>query len=214
MKHFTLFAIVGTIYAILFGGTFFFWHDKFLLFPKLSLGETKLSLDNDTDTITLLFAGDIMLDRGVEFYINQHNDWKLPFLHIADTLKNADLTFGNLESVISDKGENQGSIYSFRADPKALEGLIFAGFDVLSVANNHSLDYGSDALLDSIQRLKDSGIVPIGGGSNRYEANAPVFKRYYTSKYDSAGTIIAILAYTTMGSPLWHLPVGHLGTSG
>ncbi len=196
MKHSILIVIAITIYAILLGGSMLFWQDKF----QASLVSPPKPKE---DTITLLFAGDIMLDRGVEFYITQHNDWKWPFLLIADTLQGADLAFGNLESVISDKGENQGSIYSFRAEPKALEGLIFAGFDVLSVANNHSLDYGSDALQDSIQRLKDSGIVPIGGGNNRYETNAPTLKHFYTSKYDSTGTTIAMLAYTAAGSPLW-----------
>ena len=175
-----------------------FWRDKFQasLLPKLGLGETKPSLGNDTNAITLLFAGDIMLDRGVEFYITQHNDWKLPFLRIADTLQKADLTFGNLESVISDKGENQGSIYSFRADPKSLEGLVFAGFDVLSVANNHSLDYGIEAFLDSLQYLKKANITPAGGGSNREDARAPVIK-------EIQGTKIGFLGYTNLGSPAW-----------
>jgi poly-gamma-glutamate capsule biosynthesis protein CapA/YwtB (metallophosphatase superfamily) len=202
MKQYFILAIISAIYVTLFAGSVAFWHDKFQasLVPKSDLSKTKSDLGNE---ITMLFTGDIMLDRGVEFYITQHNDWKWPFLLIADTLKNADLTFGNLESVISDKGQNLGSIYSFRADPKALEGLTSAGFDVLSVANNHSLDYGSDALQDSIQRLKDSGIVPIGGGNNRYEANAPILKHFYASKYDSTGTTIAMLAYTATGSPLW-----------
>lgn len=143
-----------------------------------------------------------MLDRGVEFYIAQHSDWRFPFLKIAKTLQDADLVFGNLESVISDKGENLGSVYSFRADPKTLEGLTFAGFDVLSVANNHSFDYGIEALIDSLQRLKKVNITPIGGGNSRNEARAPALKYYYTSKYSSV-TTVGILAYTATGSPLW-----------
>jgi hypothetical protein len=160
MKHLFLLAIAITL-SILFEGSFLFWHDKFQasLLPKRDLGIPKSRLGS---TITLLFVVDIMLDRGVEFYMKQHNDWKWPFLLIADTLKNADLVFGNLESVISDKGENLGSIYSFRADPKALEGLTFAGFDILSMANNHSLDWGVEALADSASRLKQAGIAPVG----------------------------------------------------
>ena len=90
--------------------------------------------------ITMIFVGDIMLDRGVEYMIQEHNDWKWPFLKIADELRKADILFGNLESVISDKGTKVGSIYSFRAEPETIEGLTFAGFDVLSLANNHAFD--------------------------------------------------------------------------
>ena len=197
MKHFVP-VTIAMILVILFGESTFFWQDKFQtpLVPRPGLG-------NDADSITLLFAGDIMLDRGVEYYIQKNGgDWRFPFLNIADFLQKADLVFGNLESVISDKGEKQGSIYSFRADPRTLEGLSFAGFDVLSVANNHSLDYGSEALVDSIQRLKDAGIIPVGGGSTNKEAYAPALKYFYTSKYSSV-TTISILAYTAVGSSLW-----------
>ena len=112
--------------------------------------------------LTLLFTGDIMLDRGVEWEVEKNGgDWRLPFLKIADTLQKADLAFGNLESQISDQGTNRGSIYSFRANPQSLEGLTYAGFDVLSVANNHSLDYTREAFEDSLSRLWESGIVPV-----------------------------------------------------
>lgn len=117
--------------------------------------------------LTLLFVGDIMLDRGVEWKIKQDSpvggggDWRWPFLKIADTLQSADLVFGNLESQISDKGTNVGSIYSFRADPASIEGLTYAGFDVLSVANNHSFDYTKKAFEDSFERLYQAGIVPV-----------------------------------------------------
>lgn len=186
---------VAAFFSFLLAGSLFFWHDKFQvpLMPKPSLGETKLGLGN---AITLLFAGDIMLDRGVEFYITQHNDWKFPFLRIADTLRKADLAFGNLESVISDKGQNLGSIYSFQADPKALEGLTFAGFDVLSVANNHSMDYGMEAFLDSLQLLKKTGVSYVGGGTNIENAHSLVIK-------EIKGAKIGFLGYTNLGSSLW-----------
>ena len=116
--------------------------------------------------LTLLFTGDIMLERGVEWKIKNppaggESDWRWPFLKIANTLQKADLVFGNLESQISDKGTNVGSIYSFRADPASIEGLTYAGFDVLSVANNHSLDYTREAFEDSGSRLWESGIIPV-----------------------------------------------------
>lgn len=190
-------------FSILFGGSFLFWKGE-LQQSKTKLSQTKLGLvANEEMDITLLFAGDIMLDRGVEFYATQHNDWKWPFLLIADTLQKADLVFGNLESVISDKGENLGSIYSFRADPKALEGLTFAGFDILSVANNHSFDYGTEAFEDSASRLRKERITPIGIElfSATAENNAGL------EIQEIQGTKIGFLAYTNLGSPLWQAPL-------
>lgn len=195
MKRFTLsavewLAIAITVYGILFGGSLMFWRGKF---------QESLVVPPQEDRITLLFAGDIMLDRGVEFYITRYNDWKWPFLLIADTLQKADLVFGNLESVISDKGENLGSMYSFRADPRAIEGLVFAGFDVLSVANNHSMDYSMDALKNSMNRLKEAGVAPVGIElfSAIAENNAGLEIRKIQ------GTKFGFLAYTNVGSPLW-----------
>ena len=137
-----------------------------------------------------------MLDRGVEWYIKQHQDQNWPFLKVADFLNRADLVFGNLESVISDKGTKEGSIYSFHAEPESVKGLSFAGINIVSVANNHSMDYGIEAFLDSMQRLKEAGIIPVGGGANKKQAYAP---RIETIR----GTTIGILAYTTLGSPFW-----------
>jgi poly-gamma-glutamate synthesis protein (capsule biosynthesis protein) len=147
---------------------------------------------------TLIFVGDIMLDRGVEYMVGKYGkrDFRFPFLKIADELKKADILFGNLESVISDKGKKVGSIYSFRADPKAIEGLKFAGFDILSVANNHIFDYGREAMEDSFLRLRNAGIDYVGGGFDEKEAYSPIIKEINATK-------IAYLSYTSLGSPYW-----------
>lgn len=74
---------------------------------------------------TLLFVGDVMLSRAVGSVMARTENWKYPFLLIAHFLESADLTFGNLEGLISSSGVKVGSIYSFRADPKVVEGLWF-----------------------------------------------------------------------------------------
>ena len=147
-----------------------------------------------TQEYRLIFVGDIMLDRDVEgsIYANGAGDWRYPFFYIADLTAGADIAFANLEGNLSDKGANQGSIYSFRIDPRALEGLIYAGFDVLSLANNHSLDYGPTALFDTINRLNQVGIKTSGAGKNEETANAPAIFEL------SDGTKIAYLAYTDL----------------
>jgi poly-gamma-glutamate capsule biosynthesis protein CapA/YwtB (metallophosphatase superfamily) len=148
--------------------------------------------------LELIFVGDIMLDRGVELKIKNvgGGDFKFPFLKIADYLKSADLTFGNLEGPISDKGYKVGSENSFRFDPKAIDGLAAAGFDVLSVANNHMIDYTGEALRDTFSRLKTANIDYAGGGFNATEAGNPIVKEIENTKF-------AFLAYTSVCIPQW-----------
>ena len=155
-------------------------------------------LRSNLNTITLFAVGDIMLNRGVEYMVRKqgNDDFKFPFLRIADYLGKADILFGNLESVISDKGVKVGSIYSFRAEPEAIEGLTYAGFDVLSVANNHVFDYGREAMEDSFKRLKQASIDYVGGGFNEKEVRSGITK-------EIKGTKIIFLAYTNLGSKYW-----------
>ena len=140
---------------------------------------------------TLLFVGDVMLSRGVGERMRSEDDWAYPFQQIADTLAAADLTFGNLECPVSDVGRNQYHLYSFRADPKVIEGLTRACFDVMSLANTHAYDWGAPALLDTQQRLRAAGILPVGAGANDLEAHYPVL-------IDCGGVKLAFLAYVNI----------------
>lgn len=116
-----------------------------------------------------------MLSRRVGEKMRAKGDWKYPFEKIADTLRTADLAFGNLECPISNAGRNLHHLYSFRADLRAVEGLKYAGFRVMSVANNHIDDWDRPALLDTLRRLRGAGIVPVGAGASDREAHYPVF---------------------------------------
>lgn len=186
--------------AFLIAGYYFLTEGKTTedsLIQKKTL-ESSLSseLPAEDKAVTIILAGDIMLDRGVELKIESNNDWKFPFLKITEDLQGIDILFGNLEGPISDKGTKIGSIYSFRADPKAIEGLKYSGFNVLSLANNHAFDYGRYALEDTFSRLKESGINYVGAGLNENETFFPVIK-------EVKGTKIAFLAYTNLGSQYW-----------
>ncbi|MDO8537027.1 MAG: CapA family protein [bacterium] len=141
--------------------------------------------------LTLSFVGDVMLSRYVGKVIDKHKDPTYPFLGIAKDLQSADLAFGNLEGPISDRGTDRGSKYSFRADPKVVEGLKFAGFDVVSLANNHIFDWGPQALVDTAELLGRAGIKPIGAGANSEEANRPAIFRL-------KNTAVAYLAFTNL----------------
>jgi poly-gamma-glutamate synthesis protein (capsule biosynthesis protein) len=139
----------------------------------------------------LLFVGDIMLskNRGTGRQMKKMNDFRYPFLRIADILKSADIAFGNLEGPISSHGENIGGTYSFRADPRVIQGLKFAGFDVLSIANNHVGDWGKEAFRDTINILQANDISTVGGGLNFADANRPLIKEVGNTK-------IAFIAYS------------------
>ena len=192
MRWIFVFFILG---VVLFAGSFFLIKSRVVEIspPPAQVSESSLipSSATESQTITIILVGDIMLNRGVEYMVKKqgNGDFKFPFLKIADYLNEADILFGNLESPISDKGTKVGSIYSFRAEPKAIEGLKFAGFDVLSLANNHAFDYGRAALEDTLLRLKEAGIDSAGVGS-------PVIKEIKNTK-------IAFLSYTNLGSPYW-----------
>lgn len=179
------------------------------LYLLIALSDNNFSLQNTFNFLTdflgvnrgessvILFAvGDIMLDRGVDEMVKKRGDgdFRFPFFLVADYLKKADILFGNLESQISDKkGEKAqktgGTRVYFEADPRAIEGLVYAGFDVVSVANNHALDYSRGVFEDSLRRLEKAGIEYIGGGFNNKETFSVKIK-------EIKGTKIGFLAYT------------------
>ncbi|MEO8065440.1 MAG: CapA family protein [Candidatus Doudnabacteria bacterium] len=112
---------------------------------------------------TLFLAGDIMLSRNVGKKMSEAKDFSLPFKNVADAIKNADIAFANLESPFNDSGAHfiDRSLV-FNADPQTVAGLTDAGFDVLSTANNHTLDQGTKGLQYTYNFLKQNYIEPIG----------------------------------------------------
>lgn len=120
--------------------------------------------------VHLVAVGDIMLDRSLGMALeNGHLDY--PFAEVLDELRQADITIGNVESALGNVGEPVGKRYPFRAPPQAAESLARAGFDVVSLANNHAGDYGDEALLQAIELLQAQGVAAIGAGSNAEEAH-------------------------------------------
>ena len=120
--------------------------------------------EENKNKVTMGFVGDVMLDRGVEFYIDKYaeGNFKFPFQYVAEITSEYDILFGNLEGPISDTGQDLRKLYSFRMDPDAILGLEYAGFDVVSVANNHAFDWGGEAFRDTLSRLDLAGIVHVG----------------------------------------------------
>ncbi len=114
----------------------------------------QLSTEN-TFTATLLFVGDVLPARGVTLE-------NAPLADVAPWLAEADLAIGNLEGTIALTGTARPGPYRFRAEPGAALVLAEAGFDLLSLANNHALDYGPAALSETVAHLEAAGITPLG----------------------------------------------------
>jgi len=123
--------------------------------------------------VTLMAVGDIMLGRTIGTLIEEEGP-PAPFSFTYETLSTADITLGNLECPISSRGSALDKTYAFRAPILAGEALAFGGFDLVSLANNHILDYGKPALEDTLEVLADNHIQPVGAGMDETRAYAPV----------------------------------------
>ena len=137
--------------------------------------------------VVLDAVGDIMLGRTVGATIAARGP-RYPFEAVAPLLAGADIRLGNLELPLTERGQQAQKDYTFRAPPSVVAGLTSAGFNVLTLANNHVLDYGAEGLLDTLAALDRAGIAHPGAGRNRAEAHAPAVLTV-------RGVRLAILAY-------------------
>jgi hypothetical protein len=113
-----------------------------------------------------------------------------PWRAVAATLRRADITTGNLETSISSAGVAADKEYAFRGPPHAIPPMrSVAGFDVLTLANNHSVDFGRGALLDTLRIVRAAGIKPIGAGATAAQAHRPAL-------VEAGGLTVAFLGYS------------------
>lgn len=135
-------------------------------------------------SVSLIFVGDILLDSLPGQVIEQGRD---PFAPFAQMLDQADLRIGNLECVVATGGEPEDKNYNFRANPRTLATLR-RHFDAVSLANNHSGDFGRAAFSEMLGLLDRQGVMRFGGGRNLREAHAPLVVERH-------GLRIALLGY-------------------
>lgn len=126
---------------------------------------------------TVLVAGDVMLTRGVQTRVRQYGagDPEFTWKYLAPVARAANVFFFNHEGTMSDIGTDGGKDYSFRFKTDQITGMQFVGVDVVSLANNHALDWGRGALCDTHNRLIDGGVSVVGAGCNSDQAAAPAF---------------------------------------
>ena len=143
----------------------------------------------NTEKITLLATGDNIPSR---------EDYDTLYQHVAPVLKEADITFGQVETVLIDKSIED--LYPYVAsqarmpcssDPAVAEGMKRNGYDIVSFSSNHALDYGRTHFLNTIDYLRSAGLEVIGVGRNEEDA------RHY-SILERKGTKIAFLGYCSI----------------
>ena len=114
-------------------------------------------------------VGDVMLDYLTSEKLRRY-DPGYPFAAIAPVLKQGDLVFANLECPISDRGKPVQKTYTFRAHTFAIDALTASGINLVSLANNHILDYGTGALEDTLTLLEEHDIAYAGAGRDEAQA--------------------------------------------
>jgi poly-gamma-glutamate synthesis protein (capsule biosynthesis protein) len=148
----------------------------------------KKKLPQIGEEVSLIAVGDISYSRGVERIVERQKDINYPFWEIGEYLRGADLVFGNLEAPITEGAKIPDFSMLFRSNPGTEQALRQAGFSILSLANNHTPNFGEKGLVDTFGYLARAGIKYAGAGKDEKEAYQPVY-------IEKKGMKFAFLAY-------------------
>ncbi len=133
----------------------------------------KLVSKYSQNTWNMFAAGDIMLARHVGVKMANLNDYQIPFKYLAKTISQYDVAFANLESPFSETAQPTDTGMVFGAEPKAVEGLKTAGFDVLSLANNHFGNQQNAGMSYTMKLLTQNEIGYTGAGETNKTSCEP-----------------------------------------
>ncbi len=133
-----------------------------------------------TESVPLEVSGDAMVPH-------------YPFAELSALLTNADIAFANLECVLTAQGRPARNDACYRASPSYADGIARAPLHVVSVANNHAMDYGELGLATTLQHLGASGVKAVGAGNSLRAARTPAV-------LESGANRVAFLAYTMIGT--------------
>lgn len=143
--------------------------------------------------VRLMAVGDVMLAQSIGRRIVRRGP-AAPWAGVVGLFDQADLVVANLECTISTRGSPWPKDFTFRAPPAAADSLVAAGIDLVSLANNHALDYGVPAFEDTLALLDQHAIRHVGGGSDLGAAHAPVI-------IERNGLRLAFLGYVLSFAP-------------
>lgn len=146
-------------------------------------------VEQEPGVVTIAAVGDIMLGHRAEPYLEKYSPG-YPFVNILSVLREADVTVGNQECPISTRGQAvPDKKFTLRVGPLGIEALKAAGIGVVSLANNHILDFGPLALQDTLKTLSENGILAAGAGMDLADAREPAVIKV-------KGVTIAFLSYS------------------
>ena len=144
------------------------------------------------DGPVLVFTGDILLAGRAGDLIAAEGP-EAPFAGVHEMLRRADLAVGNLECALATSGEAADKQFTFRGAPETARALAAAGCDLVTLANNHSVDFGPRALLETMESLRRHDIRSVGAGANMAEA-----RRSVCFSFEPGPVKVAILAFSNM----------------
>lgn len=123
----------------------------------------------ESDSITIVLGGDVMLGRSVNSRLTRTRDYEWPFRYIGDVFRAADLAYINLESPLTSDCGLTDTGMRLCGDIKNIASLVGAGIDIASLANNHALDYGNSGLKETHDSLLSNDIQASGVGQVIYK---------------------------------------------
>lgn len=151
-----------------------------------------------TEPVTLLFTGDVLLS---DYVLNNYNSSGIEGVlspELLSELSNADITVINNEFPFSTRGtQAPDKQFTFRVDPKYVNVLTDMGVDIVTLANNHVLDFGPDALQDTFDTLDQAGIEYMGAGNDLSRAEALITKQAGGKTYGflAASRVIPVVSW-------------------
>lgn len=156
---------------------------------------------------SILLTGDLLLADRIGRMIEREGP-RAPLAAVRETLAGAALTIGNLECPLATTGEPASKEYAFRGRPEAADALREAGYDMIALANNHTMDYGPGALLETLAALRERGLHPVGAGRDAEEA-----RRFAVAELGSPPMKVAVLAFSNMLPTSFYARPGRPGTN-
>ncbi len=140
--------------------------------------------------VTINAVGDLMLERDVIDLMDRYGAL-YPFEVVRSLLADADITVANMEGTFTDRGVAAGKKYTFRTPPRFARGLADAGIDVVSLGNNHTMDFGAVGVSDTLTALDSAGVRHAGAGVDEASARRPAV-------VEGKGMKVAFLSYNAV----------------
>jgi poly-gamma-glutamate synthesis protein (capsule biosynthesis protein) len=170
-------------------------HRYIILLVLLGIAISGLAISG-TDDIFIVAGGDVMLGSWAEEVI-QRNGWDYPFKNLDSVLYDADVVFANLEAPFGDADSAFDKTYTFQVSPDLVHVLTAGKLNIVSLANNHILDFGIENLQETINLLKQHNIKFSGAGLNLIEARRPAI-------FEIKGKRLALASYSlTFPEEFW-----------